>query len=37
VKNLADDRSASDPLGNPLPSRMVMVTLRAGSTPEGAP
>jgi len=36
--NLLDDRTVSDGLGNPLPSRLVMVTLRAGSpTPQGAP
>jgi outer membrane cobalamin receptor len=38
VKNLTDDRTLQDGLGNPLPSRLVMVTLRAGSPPtEGAP
>ncbi|HET9551400.1 MAG TPA: TonB-dependent receptor [Anaeromyxobacteraceae bacterium] len=38
VKNLLDDRTLTDGLGNPLPSRMVMVTLRAGSpTTEGTP
>jgi iron complex outermembrane receptor protein len=38
VKNLLDDRTLLDPLRNPLPSRTVLVTLRA--TParaEGAP
>jgi vitamin B12 transporter len=29
LKNLLDDRSLQDGLGNPLPGRMVMVTLRA--------
>ncbi len=40
VKNLLDDRTLNDGLGNPLPSRMVLVTLRAGSLPhptEGSP
>lgn len=38
VRNLADDRTLTDGLGNPLPSRMVMVTLRAGaSTTQGSP
>jgi vitamin B12 transporter len=31
VRNLTDDRTLTDGLGNPLPSRMVMVTLRAGA------
>ncbi len=31
VKNLADDRTLQDPFENPLPGRMVMVTLRAGA------
>jgi hypothetical protein len=31
VKNLLDDRTLNDGLGNPLPSRMVLLTLRAGS------
>jgi outer membrane cobalamin receptor len=31
VRNLADDRTLGDGFGNPLPGRMVMVTLRAGS------
>ncbi|GAO03937.1 TonB-dependent siderophore receptor [Anaeromyxobacter sp. PSR-1] len=33
ARNLLDDRTLTDPIGNPLPGRMVMVTLRAGSTP----
>lgn len=38
VKNLTDDRTLQDGLGSPLPARMVMVTLRAGSSAtEGAP
>ncbi len=38
VRNLLDDRTLTDGLGNPLPSRMVMVTLRAGSpNPQGPP
>jgi outer membrane cobalamin receptor len=40
VKNLLDDRTLNDGLGNPLPSRMVLLTLRAGSLPpptEGSP
>jgi outer membrane cobalamin receptor len=32
VLNLADVRTSSDGFGNPLPGRMVMLTLRAGST-----
>jgi len=32
VRNLADDRTLGDGFGNPLPGRMVMLTLRAGST-----
>ena len=35
VKNLGDDRTLLDNLGDPLPSRMVLLTLRVGSTPEG--
>lgn len=35
VKNVADDRSLQDGFGNPLPGRMVLVTLRAGSNPGG--
>lgn len=35
ARNLLDDRTLTDPIGNPLPGRMVMVTLRAGSTPGG--
>jgi vitamin B12 transporter len=37
VKNLADDRSLQDGFGNPLPGRTVLLTIRAGSTPEGSP
>jgi outer membrane cobalamin receptor len=37
VKNLTDDRTIVDGLGNPLPARLVMITLRAGSTTEGTP
>jgi vitamin B12 transporter len=33
VKNVLDDRSLRDGFGNPLPGRMVLVTVRAGSTP----
>lgn len=36
VKNLLDDRTLTDGLGNPLPSRMVLITLRAGSPPPPA-
>lgn len=38
VKNVLDDRSLQDGFGNPLPGRMVLLTLRAGSTtPPGGP
>lgn len=38
IENLADDRALLDGLGNPLPGRLVMVTLRAqGTAPDGAP
>jgi outer membrane cobalamin receptor len=37
VKNLADQRTLLDQVGNPLPGRMVMITLRAGSSTDGAP
>ncbi len=37
VKNLGDARTLLDNLGDPLPSRMVLLTLRAGSPPQGAP
>ncbi len=38
VENLTDDRTLQDGLGNPLPGRMVMLTLRAGAPPhQGAP
>jgi iron complex outermembrane receptor protein len=33
VRNLLDDRTLADPLANPLPGRMVLVTLRGGSKP----
>jgi len=36
VKNLLDDRTVTDGLGNPLPSRLVLLTLRAGSAPPTA-
>ena len=32
VRNLLDDRTLLDPLGDPLPGRMVLATLRAGAT-----
>lgn len=34
VKNVLDDISLQDGFGNPLPGRMVLVTLRAGSRPD---
>jgi hypothetical protein len=37
VKNLLDDRTLTDGLGNPLPSRLVLLTLRAGSPLPTAP
>ncbi len=37
VLNVLDVRTQLDPLGNPLPGRTVMVTLRAGSRTEGRP
>jgi outer membrane receptor protein involved in Fe transport len=36
VKNLLDDRTVTDGIGNPLPSRLVLLTLRAGSAPPTA-
>lgn len=36
VKNLLDDRTLTDGLGNPLPARLVLLTLRAGSPPPTA-
>jgi vitamin B12 transporter len=33
VKNALDDRSLQDGFGNPLPGRLVLLTVRAGSTP----
>jgi len=35
VKNVLDDRSLLDGFGNPLPGRMVLLTLRAGANPGG--
>ena len=35
VRNLLDDRSLQDGYGNPLPGRMVLLTLRAGSPSPG--
>jgi iron complex outermembrane receptor protein len=32
VRNLLDDRTVEDPLGNPMPGRMVLVSLRAGAS-----
>jgi iron complex outermembrane receptor protein len=38
VRNALDDRTLEDPIGNPLPGRVVMLTLRAGATAkEGTP
>lgn len=40
LKNVLDDRTLVDPIGNPLPGRTVMLTLRAGATArhtEGTP
>jgi len=37
VRNLLDDRTLQDPYGNPLPGRMVMVTLRAAGGRKGTP
>lgn len=37
VRNLLDDRTLEDGFGNPLPSRMVLLGLRAGSPQEGTP
>ncbi len=31
VRNVLDDRTLQDPIGNPLPGRMVLVSLRAGA------
>jgi outer membrane cobalamin receptor len=36
VRNLLDDRTLQDPYGNPLPGRMVMVTLRAEGGQKGS-
>jgi iron complex outermembrane receptor protein len=37
VKNLLDDRTVTDPFFNPLPARMVMVTLRLAGGKDAAP
>lgn len=37
VRNLTDDRTLHDGFGNPLPSRMVLIGLRASSTQKGTP
>jgi outer membrane cobalamin receptor len=37
VRNLLDDRTLQDGFWNPLPSRMVLLGLRIGSTQEGTP
>jgi outer membrane cobalamin receptor len=37
VKNLLDDRTTTDPFFNPLPARMVMVTLRVAGGKDAAP
>jgi iron complex outermembrane receptor protein len=38
ARNILDDRTLQDALGNPLPSRTFLVTVRAGpALPEGAP
>jgi len=37
VRNLLDDRSLLDRIGNTLPGRMVMVTLRSGAPSQGDP
>ncbi|HET9597427.1 MAG TPA: TonB-dependent receptor, partial [Anaeromyxobacteraceae bacterium] len=37
VKNLLDDRTTTDPFLNPLPARMVMVTLRIAGGKDAAP
>jgi vitamin B12 transporter len=37
VKNLLDDRTVTDPFYNPLPARMVMVTLRLAGGKDAAP
>jgi vitamin B12 transporter len=36
MKNLLDDRTLSDSFGNPLPGRVVLVSMRAGSPSPGA-
>ncbi|HEX9051411.1 MAG TPA: TonB-dependent receptor [Anaeromyxobacter sp.] len=35
IRNLLDARDQLDAFGDPLPGRMVLLALRAGSTPEG--
>jgi iron complex outermembrane receptor protein len=38
LRNLLDDRTRQDGFGNPLPGRMVLLAVRAGSpSPEGTP
>jgi outer membrane receptor protein involved in Fe transport len=37
VRNLLDDRTLQDPLGNPLPGRMVLATVRASRSSGGTP
>jgi iron complex outermembrane receptor protein len=37
VRNLLDDRTLQDTFGNPLPARMLLVTLRLGTPQEGTP
>lgn len=37
TRNLLDDRTLLDPLGNPLPGRMAMISLRSGSPRKEAP
>ena len=37
VRNLLDDQTLLDPMGNPMPGRMVMLALRAGSRAEVTP
>lgn len=37
VRNLTDDRTLHDGFGNPLPSRMVLLGVRAGSNQKGTP
>jgi vitamin B12 transporter len=37
VKNILGERTLQDGFGNPLPGRMVLLTVRAASDPTGAP